>query len=197
MKRLVTVLEKWGHYLLAALCAAVILLSALWTKSQGPPGPTGTLALSDQSQRLAEASPEPSTRSLVRPADGPILRPYSGSPVLVPDTGLWQTLPGMDFSVSSGDKLRSMAAGTVISCENGITIDHGDGLASRYEGPAYWTVRVGRSINAGEGIGKAAADGILRVILYQNANSQPFGLEWVDNPPNLSYNGSKRSIQED
>ena len=80
-KKLGRLLERWGYYGLALLCAAVILLSALWTREQ-PLSPPASQALSDGSQRLSQAvSPAPSRGALCRPTAGALLRGYSETPV--------------------------------------------------------------------------------------------------------------------
>ena len=194
MKRWMQALEKWGHYPLAALCAAVILLSAVWTKGQPLPNAPNTLALRDQSQRLADAAQEDAL-ALVRPLDGTVLRPCSDLPVFLPQPGLWQTLPGMDFAAAPGDPVRAMAAGTVRPGVNSVTVDHGDGRESRYENVSPAAYRPGQTVRAGDVIASAAG-GPVRVLLLQNGISQRFGLEWVDNSANPSYNEPKRSIPE-
>lgn len=191
MKKLFLALEKWGHYPLAALCAAVILLSALWTKDGPVSPPPDAQAISDQSQRLGQEAAEPAKPPLLRPAEGPVLRPWDDAPVFLPETGLWQVLPGMDFAAFPREDVRAMAAGVVLSCVDGVALDHGGGLVSQYLCAAVRSLRAGQAVQAGEVIGHADDTGRVRVILTRNGESQAFGKDWVDNPPNLSYNKLK------
>ena len=194
MKKLYRGLEKWGHYALGLLCAAVILLSALWTKSQPLPLPPDTQALSDQSQRLGRIAEEPTEKPLVRPVEGPVLRPWSEAPVYQAETGLWQSLPGMDFAADKGDAVRAVAAGVVQNCAEDVTIDHGGGLVSRYFNVSFRPLRAGQAVLAGDVIGQADGTGWVRVILLRDGESRDFGKDWVDNPSDLSYNELKQSL---
>ena len=63
-------MESWGHYLLALLCAGVILLSAVWTREQQKLENADQAALSDQGQRLAQAMETPEPAAFSRPAAG-------------------------------------------------------------------------------------------------------------------------------
>ena len=73
-------METWGHYLLALLCAGVILLSAVWTKRQQAAENGDQAALSDQSQRLSEAQGTLAPSALARPTAGEVVRRFSASP---------------------------------------------------------------------------------------------------------------------
>ena len=177
-------LETWGHYLLALLCAAVILLSAVWTQEQQAAEYGDQAALSDQSQRLAEAQQTRTPDMLARPAAGAVARAFSASPVFFPETGVWMVHPGLDFAAAEGETVCALAAGTVVSCENGIRVDHGRGRESLYRGVEEIRVRPGQKVRAGETLGTAGGAvpfegrGHICVTLYQDGAPIPFGEEW-------------------
>ena len=185
MKNVLRGLERWGHYLLAALCAAVILLSALWTRDQRAAEAPDTQALSDQSQRLSDVAPPSPSPALARPAEGPVRFPYSDLPVLDPRTGVWQVHPYVEFAAEPGGAVRSMLPGAVLSADGEVVIDHGGDTASRYRGLQTISVRAGQTLPAGAVLG-TAADAV-RVWLLQNGGSVSFGNEWLDNSPKTSY----------
>lgn len=86
MKKVGSALEKRGYYLLAALCAAVILFSALWTKQLRA---REAAVLRDESQHLSDVTPSPLPISTCVPA-GEFLRGYSEAPVYFARPGQWQ-----------------------------------------------------------------------------------------------------------
>ena len=151
-------LEKWGYYGLAVLCAAVILLSTLWTRRQQAWETPGAQALSDQSQRLAEGTPTPESAPLVRPVSGEVLRGYSESPVYQPRYRLWQVHPALDFAAEDGEAILAVAAGVVTACQDEVRIDHGDGLESVYRGARQIVVQLGQRLRAGDRIALAGGE---------------------------------------
>ncbi len=184
LKRIRRGMEKWGHYLLALLCAAVILLSAVWTRRQQEAENADQAALSDQGQRLAQAMQSPEPLVLTRPAAGAVIRHYSDSPVFFPETGVWMPHPGLDFEAEAGDDVYALAAGTVLSCGDGIRISHGNGLESLYRGIRESKVRPGQKVRAGDTLGAAGASvpfegrGHVCVILYREGISAAYGEAW-------------------
>lgn len=175
-------MEKWGHYLLAVLCAGVILLSAAWTRDQKAQERAEQEALSDQSQKMAQAEKENENeeQNPCRPTAGAVAAPYSADPVRDTETRAWQTHPYIDFSFAPGEAVRAMLAGEVIDCAGEILIDHGNGLISRYQGPIAVSVRAGQQVQNGEKIGFCSADagGFLRVSLIRDGQYLPFGEDW-------------------
>lgn len=154
-KKLGRLLERWGYYGLALLCAAVILLSALWTREQ-PLSPPASQALSDGSQRLSQAvSPAPSPGMLCRPTAGALLRGYSETPVFFPALSLWQAHPALDFSAEPGAPVYALAAGTLAANAEGVCVRHEDGGESLYRGVALAEKAPGQQVKAGERIGTA------------------------------------------
>ena len=107
MKSLEKGMEKWGHYLLALLCAGVILLSAAWTRDQKAQEKADQLALSDQSQRLDQAQDQTAGETLAPPVDGPVIRGFSTAPVLDGETGLWQYQDLDNAAINKGTKVKA------------------------------------------------------------------------------------------
>ena len=184
MKKIKKGMERWGHYLLALLCAAVILLSAVWTRRQQEAENADQAALSDQGQRLAQAMRTPEPLAFTRPAAGAVIRDYSESPLFFSETGVWMIHPGLDFDAAAGETVGTLAAGTVLSCEDGIRIDHGDGLESLYRGVQDCKVIPGQKVRAGDALGTAGAavpfegQGHVCVTLFQNGMPISFGDTW-------------------
>ena len=157
LKRFRRGLESWGHYLLALLCAGVILLSAAWTREQRTVEEAGQQALSDQSQRLSEAMPQEKEK-YTKPTDGVILRMFSEETVYFPSVRAWQTHRAVDFSAADGEPVRAMLEGTVISCADGcVRLRHHDGMESLYRGLKQIDVSPGQFLRQGALLGRAGA----------------------------------------
>lgn len=177
-------MEKWGHYLLAMLCAGVILLSAVWTREQQELENGEQAALSDQGQRLAQVLPTSGPVAYTRPAAGEIIRGFSASPVYFPETGVWMAHPGLDFAAGVGETVYAIAAGTVLSCDDGVRIGHGNGLESLYRGVLECKVQPGQRVRAGETIGTAGGsvpfegEGHVCVMLFQDGMPAELGRDW-------------------
>ena len=160
LKKIQRGMEKWGHYLLALLCAA------------------------DQGQRLEDAMQTPEPAAYARPAEGAVIRDYSESPLFFSETGVWMIHPGLDFEAAAGETVGALAAGTVLSCEDGIRIDHGDGLESLYRGVQDCKVLPGQKVRAGDALGTAGAavpfegKGHVCVMLFQDGKPVAFGDTW-------------------
>ena len=184
LKKIKRGMESWGHYLLALLCAGVILLSAVWTRKQQALENADQAALSDQGERLAQAMETPEPIAFARPAAGAVLRGYCESPVFFPETGVWRTHPCLDFAAEAGETVCALAAGTVVSCGEEIRIDHGDGRESLYRGIRESKVQPGQRVRAGDAIGTAGASvpfegqGHVCVALYQEGVPVAFGEAW-------------------
>lgn len=154
MKRLSSALEKWGYYLLAALCAAVILFSALWTKQLRAQSPADAQALMDESQRLSEVTPSPPPLPSCTPAGG-FLRGYSAEPVYFPALGLWQCHPGADYALEDGAAVVALRGGIAEMEDGALTVTDAEGNAVRYRGCREWTAAPGGSVQAGDVVGYA------------------------------------------
>lgn len=177
-------MESWGHYLLALLCAGVILLSAVWTREQQRLENADQAALSDQGQRLAQAMETPEPAAFSRPAAGAVLRGYCEAPVFFPETGVWKPHPCLDFEAEAGQPVYALGLGTVLSCGEEIRLDHGNGCESLYRGLRETKVHPGQRVRAGDMIGTAGASvpfegqGHVCVTLYQNGKPAAFGADW-------------------
>lgn len=173
-------MDAWGYYVLAALCAGIILFSAVWTRSARPLALPDAQALSDASQRLSDVTPAPTETAFHRPAAGDAVRPFSPEPVFFPDTGLWQIHPGTDFSAAPGDPVRAVLSGKAEIDGGILRIAHGQGLTSEYRGLAEITVKDGQSVKAGEIVGKAGSSvpfeggGIVCIRLYRDGKPVPW-----------------------
>lgn len=184
LKKIGRGMEKWGHYLLAMLCAGVIALSAVWTREQQAGETADQAALSDQSQRMAQVTQEPDV--FVRPLSGAVIGAYSETPVFFLETGVWQSHPALDFFAEEGDRVFALAAGTVTACGEGeVRITHGNGRESLYRGIKEIAVRPGQQVKAGAALGTAGervpyeGAGRVCVMLLQDQVPCEFGQAWT------------------
>ena len=146
--------DRWGYYVLAVFCVAVILLSAGWTNRQRLEEKQGIQAAADESQRLSEAQ----ERIWQRPVAGEILRSFSEKPLFFEKTGLWQVHLGADFAAEEGEMVFAIGEGVVELAEGKICIDHGEGWQSEYAGLVWAEVKNGQRVKAGEVLGTAGGD---------------------------------------
>ena len=153
MERLKIFLDRWGYYLLAMLCIAVILLSAMWTNQQRSLERPQAQALADESQRLEEAKQAP--KDFHWPVSNEILRPFSQIPLYFEAVLLWQAHPAIDFSAQEGDPVFAMEDGRAAVEEDALCLVHADGRISRYRGLASLLVKEGQQIRRGEMLGLA------------------------------------------
>lgn len=125
MKRIGLLFQKWGHYLLALLCAGVILLSALWTRQQQLLEIADAQVLADDSQRLSDAaSPPPSLAPALPTKNGRVLRLYSEVPLYFPAYGLWRVHPGVDYEAAVGEMIFAIRSGSVQIEDDGLYLLH-------------------------------------------------------------------------
>ncbi|MGN0612779.1 MAG: peptidoglycan DD-metalloendopeptidase family protein [Porcipelethomonas sp.] len=95
------------------------------------------------------------------PVQGEIFNEFSGGELVKSNTtGAWQTHNGIDIKAASGDAVSAAASGTVSAVENDplwgvtVTIDHGNGIISRYCNlNSGVTVQAGQEVSGGEEIG--------------------------------------------
>ena len=179
-------MEKWGHYLLAVLCAGVILISAAWTRDQRAAESENKTALADQSQRLADAGPTAAPMVWLRPVSGKVLQGYSEAPVYYVERGVWKVHSGVDFAAEEGDIVCAMGAGTVTEIQGTVRIDHGKGYTSAYRGLDKITVQKDQRVKAGESLGIAGGgvpfegENRVCVTLLKDGMPVPFGGEWTE-----------------
>lgn len=181
--------DKWGHYLLAALCVLVILLSGLWTRSQQDRDRSDAQALNDTSQRLGQTEkPAEIGESWERPCEGAVIRPYSDAPQFFPALGLWRVHQAVDFAAGEGDRVAAMAAGTVEGLDGEIRIRQEDGAMAVYRGCGEILVHLGQRVRQGQEIGRAGDAVFLEggdhvcVALIRDGKPLPFGNDWLTNP---------------
>ena len=183
-KKMCRGMEKWGHYLLALLCAGVIVLSAAWTREQQGTEQANQTALSDQSQRLSTAAKPTEAPTLTRPAAGAVLRGYSAGPVFFPQTGVWKAHPALDFEAEDGAPVYALSEGTVLSRDGDVCVDHGEMGVARYRGLKEILVQPGQLVRAGAMLGRAGGripyegEGHVCVSLTREGAAIPFGQEW-------------------
>ena len=176
--------DAWGHYLLALLCAGVILLSAVWTREQRAEENAGHQASSDQSQRLSQVTVPSQEEAYGRPTKGEILRSFSKEPVYFPNPRLWSVHSAVDFGAEEGEKVYAMRAGTVISCGDGcVRLRHENRVEILYRGLKKIDVSPGQSVRKGGVLGLAGChvpfegDGHICVALFENGIPIPFDVE--------------------
>lgn len=181
LKRFHRGLESWGHYLLALLCAGVILLSAAWTREQRSSEELDRLAVSDQSQRLSHVTQPPDRETCGRPTGGEIIRGYTEEIVYFPVIRSWQAHRAVDFIAADGEKVRAMLDGMVVSCKNGcVVMRHENGLESMYRGLGRIEAEVGQQLRKGAVLGVAGGrvphegTGHICVSLMENGVPVPF-----------------------
>ena len=159
LKRTGRFLEARGHYLLAAVCVLVILLSGLSARAGRERERADAQALSDTAQRLADVTDAPEGFLPLRPCGGEVIRGYSEAPVFFPGLGLWQAHPAVDFAAPPGERILAAGDGRVESAGETLRIDHGNGYATEYRGLETIAVREGQRVRAGQEIG-TAGDGV-------------------------------------
>lgn len=186
MKKIGLLFQKWGHYLLALLCAGVILLSALWTRQQQLQEASDAPALADGSQRLSAATtPPPALAPALPTKSGRVLRLYSETPLYFPAYSLWRAHPGVDYEAAAGESVYAIRSGSVQIEQGELYLLHEDGRRTRYRGLARLTVSQGQRVRAGEQVGLAGAEvylegsGHICIICYQDGRPEellPSGL---------------------
>lgn len=160
-----------GHYLLAVLFAAVILLSALWTRTT--PVPEASPAQLDQSQRLSQVTPSPAPLGLLSPVSGEITLSFSRMPVHFPEYHVTRFHPATHFAAEKGQAVRAAFAGT-LRREGSALFLEGDGFTLRYKGVEDVQAADGALVKQGAVLGKAAGhvpwegDGFLCLTLYKD-----------------------------
>ena len=104
---------------------------------------------------------DPASAVFTWPVKGAVLRDFSVETLaLDPTMGDWRTHGGLDIAAAEGIKVLSVAPGRVLEVyEDGlmgttVTVDHGDGLTSRYCGLAAQTrVEAGEAVETGTVLG--------------------------------------------
>ena len=184
LKRFRRGLESWGHYLLALLCAGVILLSAVWTREERTGERLDRQAASDQSQRLSDITTAPDRETCGKPTEGAIMREFTDEIIYFPALRSWQAHRAVDFIAAEGEKVRAMLDGTVVSCKGGcVVMRHENGLESLYRGLGRIDAQEGQRLWKGAVLGTAGGrvphegTGHICVSLMENGVPVPFTIK--------------------
>ena len=166
-------MERWGHYLLALLCAGVILLSAAWTRDEKKEARHESAA-SDQSQRLEEAKALATPEPLGKPVSSALLCPYLETPVQDAETGVWKTHPFLEYRLEKDEAILSIAPGTIADCQGtALLMDNGNGIQTLYQGIREITANPGKVLSSGAVLGSGQAGDTLLVTRLQNGRPIP------------------------
>lgn len=128
--------------------------------------------------------------TMYKPVEGQVLKNFSLSELLYCRTLLqWSTHPGMDIEADSGSEVKAAMSGIVTDISEDplmgivITIDHGDGLKTRYANLSTADmVGLGQEVEGGQvisGIGRTAIASILNPphlhfeVMFNGTNIDP------------------------
>lgn len=146
--------RSFGHYVLAFLCALVILLSALWTRSDQLKGQPETPAHADGSQRLRDVTPSPAPVLFCRPAEGPILCSFSDQPVYFPAMCCWGYHFSTDIAAEKGEAVKAAFDGHIRWDGDALWLEN-ERFSLLYRG-AESENRTSRPVKEGVTIGRSA-----------------------------------------
>ena len=166
--------EKQGFTVILGVCVAVITATALWTKqsSVSAPDPTPPYEASLSVAELLQQS----LADAATPSPAPTVAPQSFSPpleqvsVLTPFnnarmrpsgvTGVWRLHDAIDLAGQTGEPVRAMSDGIVVSITEGgvegacAVIAHSPSLIAEYSGMAALSgVKAGDPVEAGQTLG--------------------------------------------
>lgn len=113
MKSMRPFFQQWGHYLLALMCVAAVLLSALWTRDEQRLEKANRQVHADLAQRMADVTPSPPPEQFQRPVTGRVIRSFSEEAVFFPQRRLYALHPSTDFAVLPGEKVLAAFDGKV------------------------------------------------------------------------------------
>ena len=148
-------LEKWGYALMCVLCAAVILCSALWTRSAQREEQLSKPSHQSTDESLQDAMERNENAVFLRPCEGKLLRPYTENMVLFENMGVYSAHPAVDLLAPEGTEIIAMQQGTVLSAENGqVIMQHGEKRCI-YRGMGTILCETGQTLSAGGRIGLA------------------------------------------
>lgn len=176
-------LEKWGYALMCVLCAGVVLLSALWTRSADQKETLSLDAARSMDEKLSDVQYQSDARQVEYvhcPADGKIVRDYSEKAVYFAGTGIWSAHPAIDFDAPAGSPVYAMFPGRVTQAgKDSVRIDHGD-RESVYRGMEDVRCEMGAAVAAGDVIGTAGGhvpfegEGHVCVSVYESGTAVDF-----------------------
>lgn len=172
MKKLRAFFQHTGHFWLAGMCLAAVLLSALWTRDEQRLESREAPAHADQAQKLSSVTPSPAPVVFARPADGDVQRAYSDTPAYFPAFHCYALHKGTDFYAEKGDKVYAAFDGTVSVKGKDVWLQ-GDSFRLRYRGISPGS-REGQAVKKGTVLGEALGyvpyegGDILCITLYRN-----------------------------
>lgn len=170
-----------GHYLLALLCAGVILLSALWTRNDSRLHAPDAPAHADGSQRLSQVTPSPAPVFLLRPVEGAVVRSFSEEPVYFAERCCWKHHFSTDVQVNPGDQVKAAFDGTLTPEETGLRLENEE-FALVYRGMnaqgASRQVKKGWVIGVASGRVHREGEGILCLTLYREGQAVDIEKYW-------------------
>jgi len=172
-------LERWGYMLVCVLGAAVVLLSALWTKRADAQTEMAQNALHSMDETLKKHQ-DGQREKLCAPCEGDVIRPFSLSAVYFDKAGMYGVHSGLDTDAPPGSAVYAMLSGTVVQAMDGcVCIREGD-LECRIRGIREICCAEGETVNAGEKIGTAGGrvpfegEGHVCASLIQNGTAVDF-----------------------
>lgn len=169
-EKLKTLFQSSGHYLLALLFAAVILLSALWTRNTQSPATSP--AQMNQSQRLSSLTPSPVPVRFLPPAKGEVVLSFSEEPVHFAAHHRIRFHPSTHFALQQGEGVQAAFDGAVRWEGENLWLD-GQAFSMCYAGVEKGNVKTGDRVKCGQNVGKATGtvygegENILCVTLYK------------------------------
>lgn len=131
------------------------------------------------------------------PVDGSVLCEYSDNELVYCTTlKQWQTHSGIDYQCSEGDEIMAVYGGTVLSVSNDslngnvVTVDHGNGLVTKYGALGTVSVEVGQTVDKGTVIGTAGNSALNEVNLGTHLHFETL-LDGVNVNP-IQYSGENK-----
>lgn len=146
--------RNFGSYVLALLLAAVILLSALWTR-QDQQAAREAPAHADMAQRLSEITPSPAPVAFSRPVAGQITRSYGVAAAWFEAYGCWAQHLSTDFAASPGEKVYAAFDGQVRKEGRDVYLEAAP-FSLRYRGLETVQPQDGANVKKGSVLGTAA-----------------------------------------
>ncbi len=182
MRNLHLFFQAWGHYVLALLCVAAILLSALWTRDEQRLQSLETPAHADQAQRLSEVTPSPAPFWMERPAEGAVVRHFSEGVVHFEQMCCYGLHPSTDVQVQEGETVLAAFDGELSWDGHRMMLKTGEYILF-YEGVQPLS-NLSRHVKKGMQIATAAGyvpwegEGILCLTLYRQGKTENIEHYW-------------------
>ncbi len=181
-KKLRSLLDQYGYYVMVFLCLGTVLFSALITRRDDEKKATSTPSLVSSDERLSDVeftdkASETAAPVSAAPLQGAkIVRAFSAQPVYFEALHLWRAHRATDYAAKEDEAVFSIRAGHVTDItEHSATVQCDDGTRFIYEGLKDVCVSVLDAVKAGAELGKAAGlvkgeeNGILHVACFSGA----------------------------